>query len=82
MDKLGKIRAQSFGWDTSPWGKNLSTGPLMVACGHGQVWPATWSLSGEEVYSMPALLPLLAGLLEANSCMVSRMYLCGFTGVS
>jgi hypothetical protein len=25
MDKLGKIRAQSFGWHTSPWGKNLST---------------------------------------------------------
>ena len=29
-----------------------------------------------------AVLPLLAGLLEANSCMVSRMYLCGLTGVS
>jgi hypothetical protein len=35
-----------------------------------------------EDYIMPALVPLLAGLLEANSCMVSRMYLCGFTGVS
>jgi len=33
-------------------------------------------------YIMPALVPLLAGLLEANSCMVSRMYLCGFTAVS
>ena len=27
-------------------------------------------------------VPLLAGLLEANSCMVSRIYLCGCTGVS
>jgi hypothetical protein len=35
-----------------------------------------------DVYIMPALTPLPAGLLEANSCMVSRMYLCGFTGVS
>jgi hypothetical protein len=33
-------------------------------------------------YIMPALVPLPAGLLEANSCMVSRMYLCGLTGVS
>ena len=33
-------------------------------------------------YIMPALVPLPAGLLEANSCMVSRMYLCGFTAVS
>ena len=33
-------------------------------------------------YIMPAEVPLPAGLLEANSCMVSRMYLCGLTGVS
>jgi len=32
--------------------------------------------------SFDAWVPLLAGLLEANSCMVSRMYLCGFTAVS
>jgi hypothetical protein len=34
------------------------------------------------LYIMPEVMPLLAGLLDANSCMVSRRYLCGFTAVS
>ena len=53
--------------------------PKHAACSVGRPLE---KLNCAKDYIMPALVPLLAGLLEANSCMVSRMYLCGFTAVS